>query len=188
MWCVWKFKKYDLWLWDCRYLALLHWICHFCRTALVDKLLAHTGGVSKCAKNISKSEKREIWNMKSWLVPLSNEMQAVQCTQLISLNVFPSMTISHLWWYRLYCYVNTIHLLNIPLKEGHTNCNCSFKTSFVFKVPKSGKLTRHFKHSAISQSHRKSIHLSFTNTIFNNYIGLNMFCIQSSKNQDSITF
>ena len=28
------------------------------------------GGVSKCAKISSSVEKSEIWNMKSWLVPL----------------------------------------------------------------------------------------------------------------------
>ena len=51
---------------NCKYLALLYLLCLFCRTALVYEL----GGVSKYAKIWASVEKSEIWNTKSWLVPL----------------------------------------------------------------------------------------------------------------------
>ena len=53
-----------------KYLALLHCMCHFCRTALVDKF--STQEVPKLEKkNQQMWKKSKIWNIKSWLVPLS---------------------------------------------------------------------------------------------------------------------
>ena len=47
--------------WNCKYLALLHWVCHLCRTVLVNKFSAQEGSLN-WKKKTASVEKIEIWN------------------------------------------------------------------------------------------------------------------------------